>query len=102
MVSSVTQPSLEATARAADAGRRIFQLYVRGDGAWVDDYVHRALEAGYEAFCLTVDTAAYSRRERDITKRFVKPWRSSATGIEYQAALNWIDVHASRTSTQFR
>ena len=92
MVSSVTKPGLEETARAAGEGRRIFQLYVRGDGAWVDDHVHRAVDAGYEAFCLTVDTAAYSRRERDITKRFVKPWRSSATGIEYQAALNWADV----------
>ncbi len=92
MVSSVTQPGLEESARAAGMGRRMFQLYVRGDGAWVDEYVHRAVDAGYEAFCLTVDTAAYSRRERDITRRFVKPWRSSATGIEYQAALNWSDI----------
>jgi len=92
MVSSVTRPGLEETAHAAGEGRRIFQLYVRGDGAWVDEHVRRAVEAGYEAFCLTVDTAAYSRRERDITRRFVKPWRSSATGIEYQAALSWEDV----------
>ncbi len=92
MVSSVTKPGLEETARAAGQGRRIFQLYVRGDGPWVDDRVHRAVDAGYEAFCLTVDTAAYSRREREITKRFVKPWRSSATGIEYQASLSWADV----------
>ncbi len=92
VVSSVTQPTLEATAEAAPNARRLFQLYVRGDDAWTDDYVARAVEAGYEAFCLTVDTAAYSRRERDITKRFVKPWRSSATGIEYQAALSWKNV----------
>ena len=92
IVSSVTKPGLEESAAAAGDGRRIFQLYVRGDDAWVDDYAHRAADAGYEAFCLTVDTAAYSRRERDITRRFVKPWRSSATGIEYQAALSWKNV----------
>lgn len=90
-VSSVTQPGLEATA-AATPGPKVFQLYVRGDHAWVDEHVRRAMDAGYDAFCLTVDTAVYSRRERDITKRFVKPWRQRATGMEFQAGLNWRDV----------
>jgi len=54
--------------------------------------VRRAVDAGYDAFCLTVDTAIYSRRERDIAKRFVKPWRQHAAGMEIQAALNWRDV----------
>jgi isopentenyl diphosphate isomerase/L-lactate dehydrogenase-like FMN-dependent dehydrogenase len=90
-VSSVTQPGLEATAASAP-GPKVFQLYVRGDHAWVDDHVRRATDAGYDAFCLTVDTAVYSRRERDITKRFVKPWRQRATGMEFQAGLNWRDV----------
>ena len=49
------------TAKAAD-NFRIFQLYVRGDDAWVDDHVKRARDHGYAAFCLTVDTASYSRR----------------------------------------
>jgi isopentenyl diphosphate isomerase/L-lactate dehydrogenase-like FMN-dependent dehydrogenase len=90
-ISSVTQPGLEASAAAA-TGPKVFQLYVRGDHAWVDDHVRRAAGAGYDAFCLTVDTAIYSRRERDITKRFVKPWRQRARGMEIQAALNWRDV----------
>jgi isopentenyl diphosphate isomerase/L-lactate dehydrogenase-like FMN-dependent dehydrogenase len=90
-VSSVTQPGLEAIAEAAPS-RRIFQLYVRGDNAFVDDHVKRARDSGYEAFCLTVDTAVYSRRERDIAKRFVKYWRTRATGHDFQAALNWNDV----------
>src|ERR1700730_7668398 len=55
MVSSVTQPGLEATAQAA-SGPKIFQLYVRGDDAWTDDFVGRARDAGYGAFCFTVDT----------------------------------------------
>src|SRR5512132_1284196 len=41
MLSSVCQPGLEATAAAADTVR-CYQLYVRGDDAWVDDHVRRA------------------------------------------------------------
>lgn len=89
--SSVSAPDLEGTARAAD-NPKIYQLYVRGDKGWVDDIVHRAVAAGYAGFCLTVDTAHYSRRERDIAKRFVKPWRRGNTGMDYQQALNWDDV----------
>jgi isopentenyl diphosphate isomerase/L-lactate dehydrogenase-like FMN-dependent dehydrogenase len=91
MLSSVCNPGLEATAAAAD-NFRIFQLYVRGDDAWVDDHVKRAIDHGYAAFCLTVDTASYSRRERDLAKRFVKPWRVRAGGFEFQAGLNWDHV----------
>ena len=92
MLSSVCQPGLEETARAARTVR-VFQLYVRGDDAWVDDYVRRAKDNGYCAFCLTVDVARYSRRERDLIGRFVKPWRSrAAEGAEYQAGLSWDHV----------
>lgn len=91
MLSSVSQPGLEETARAA-TGPKIFQLYVRGDAAWIDAIVHRAVEAGYDAFCITVDTAHYSRRERDIAKRFTKTWRANRDGMEYQAALSWDDI----------
>ncbi len=92
MLSSVCNPGLEATAAAAPEGFRIFQLYVRGDDAWVDDHVKRARDHGYAAFCLTVDTAVYSRRERDLARRFVKPWRQAATGFDYQAGLTWDHV----------
>jgi isopentenyl diphosphate isomerase/L-lactate dehydrogenase-like FMN-dependent dehydrogenase len=91
MLSSVCHPGLEATAAAAD-NFRIFQLYVRGDDAWVDDHVKRARDHGYAAFCFTVDTASYSRRERDIATRYVKPWRQRATGFSFQAGLNWDHV----------
>jgi isopentenyl diphosphate isomerase/L-lactate dehydrogenase-like FMN-dependent dehydrogenase len=91
IVSSVTEPGLEASAKAA-SGPKIFQLYVRGDDAWTDDFVKRAAGAGYDAFCFTVDTAYYSRRERDIAKRFVKPWRQRATGQFFQAGLSWDHV----------
>ncbi len=97
MLSSVCSPGLEAVAAAAD-NFRIFQLYVRGDDAWVDDHVKRAVDHGYAAFCLTVDTAVYSRRERDLARRFVKPWRVRATGVDYQAGLTWDHVKRFKDS----
>jgi glycolate oxidase len=92
MLSSVCQPGLERTAAAAEA-TRYFQLYVRGDDAFVDDHVRRAREHGYGAFCLTVDVALYGRRERDLIGRFVKPWRKGAAEVShFQAALSWDQV----------
>src|SRR3954471_9592577 len=58
MLSSVCQPGLEQTAAAAET-TRVFQLYVRGDDAWVDDWVRRARDNGFRAFCLTVDVGMY-------------------------------------------
>jgi glycolate oxidase len=91
IVSSVTKPGLEETAKAV-TGPKVFQLYVRGDDSFVDDHVHRAVDNGYNAFAITVDTAAYSRRERDIAARFAKPWRTAATGHNHQASFSWDNV----------
>jgi isopentenyl diphosphate isomerase/L-lactate dehydrogenase-like FMN-dependent dehydrogenase len=92
LISSVSSPGLEATAEAAAGGRNIFQLYVRGDRAWIDDHIKRATDSGYEAFCLTIDTAVYSRRERDLGKRYQPRGRDRARGREFQAALDWDEV----------
>ena len=91
MLSSACNPGLEATAAAAD-NFRIFQLYVRGDDAFVDDYVRRAMDNGYTAFAITVDVAHYSRRERDLAKRHVTAGRRRVQGREHQAALDWRTV----------
>src|SRR6059058_5162235 len=91
MLSSVCNPGLEAVAKAAD-NVRIFQLYVRGDDGFVDDHVRRAVSNVYTGFCITVDTASYSRRERDLARRFVKPWRQRATGFDYQAGFTWSNI----------
>jgi glycolate oxidase len=92
MLSSVCDPGLEGVAKAAPNATRMFQLYVRGNEAWVDDYVERAMANGYAAFCLTVDTAHYSRRERDLAKRHTTGGRRRATGREFQMALDWRTV----------
>ena len=92
MLSSVCDPGLEDLAAAAPNALRLYQLYVRGDAAWVDDHVERAIAHGYAGFCLTVDTAHYSRRERDIAKRFVTAGRRRVQGRAFQAGLDWATV----------
>jgi glycolate oxidase len=90
MLSSICTPGLEGVAQAAPDTQRLFQLYVHGDQAWVDDVAARAVAEGYSAFCLTVDSALYSRRERDLAKRNIR--RSVVPGREHQATLSWKDV----------
>ena len=100
MLSSVCDPGLEGVAQAAPDAFRMFQLYVRGDAAWVDDHVARAIANKYSVFCLTVDTAHYSRRERDIAKRHITGGRRRASGREYQEALDWKTVE--RIKSKFK
>ncbi len=88
LISSVTTLKLEDIVKGGN-GPKIYQLYVRGDDKWVEERVRQAMGAGYDAFCITVDTAVYSRRERDIAKRFVKSWRTAATGHDFQAGFAW-------------
>jgi len=93
--SSVCQPDFETLARESDHPR-IYQLYAHGDEAWVMDRVARSEAAGYRAFCLTVDTQVYSRRERDLLKAYL-PMASKLAGFApgqpreatLQASLSW-------------
>jgi isopentenyl diphosphate isomerase/L-lactate dehydrogenase-like FMN-dependent dehydrogenase len=89
-VSSAAAPGLEATAKAAD-GTKIYQLYLAGDETVTDDVVRRAEDVGYHAFCFTVDTALYSRRERDLINRNLRRWRG-IPGRRYQAEMTWDHV----------
>ncbi len=70
ILSSACKPDFEAVAREC-AGPKIYQLYVNGDEAWMMDIIARTKAAGYQAFCLTVDTQVGSRRERDVLKGWV-------------------------------
>jgi len=95
----VCLPDFETVA-AEVPGPRIYQLYLMGDRAWLDDVVGRAVEAGYSALCLTADTQVYSRRERDILKGFVPPSGSrvaadgseAASDFSWQARMSWDTV----------
>lgn len=50
-----------------------FQVYVWRDRGLGTELVKRAAAAGYEALCLTVDTAVLGRRERDVRRGFTLP-----------------------------
>jgi glycolate oxidase len=94
-----SHPGLEAVAACCD-GPKFYQLYVRGDERWVDDHVHRAMEAGYVGFCVTVDLDYYAKRERDISKRYVTTARRTGGKNEhFQRRFSWSDV--SRIKERF-
>ena len=92
-------PGLEAVAQS-NPHPKLFQLYVRGDASWVDDYVARAIAERYVALCLTVDLDYYGRRERDIAKRYLTTARRRTTSEEYQARFAWSDV--DRIKSKFK
>jgi glycolate oxidase len=96
ILSSVSKPGLEATAAAA-VGPKVFQLYIRGDQAWVDDHIRRAVDAGYCALCFTVDLDYYAKRERDIAKRYVTTSRRAGPPQDhFQQRFTWRDVDRIR------
>ncbi len=103
-ISSVTEPDLDVAAANAD-GRLVLQLYVRGNADWVDAYVERVVKAGCRAICFTVDTDAYSRRERNQLNRFFQGTplvTGGRTGVmqnvgrEHQERFNWKDIERVR------
>ncbi len=95
MMSSVCTPDFETLAREC-AAPKIYQLYAHGDEAWMMDIIARTEAADYKAFCLTVDTQTYSKRERDLLKGYVPMTARSAYGdgrrrpaMSMQPALTW-------------
>lgn len=92
ILSSVCNPGLEAVANSAPGKNRMFQLYVRGDDKWVDEFAVRAIDANFLAFCLTVDLDYYGRRERDIVKGHISSSRGTAKNESFQKSLNWDKV----------
>jgi glycolate oxidase len=90
--SSVAKPDIEETGKEIPGGLKIFQLYVRGDHAWVEAFLDRAVAAGFGALCLTVDTHHYSRRERDISKRYQAASVREPNASRFQKALDWKQV----------
>ena len=95
ITSSVCEPDLETVAASSDAPK-MYQLYARGDAEWTDDIVKRVIASGYKAFCLTVDTAVVSLRERDIAKGVVPTSPVTPEELKFQAKLCWDDVKRIR------
>jgi len=99
LLSSVSQWSpTQLKERVGDRTMLVFQLYARRDAAGIDALVDECNQINLPAFCITVDSAIYSRRDRDIAGRFTKPWRAKGEGdaAHYQASLSWHDIERIR------
>jgi len=73
-LSTMATRSIEECASVAESDTRLwFQIYTWRDRSVVKNLVERADAAGFEAVCLTVDTAVLGRRERDVRRGFTLP-----------------------------
>ncbi len=71
-LSTLGTRSIEEVASASD-GPKWFQVYMWRDRDLVESMLERAMRHGYEAAMLTVDTAVFGRRERDVRRGFSLP-----------------------------
>lgn len=71
-LSTLATRSIEEVRSVSD-GRLWFQVYAWRDRALVTEMVQRAAANDYEALVLTVDTAVFGRRERDVRRGFSLP-----------------------------
>lgn len=71
-LSTLSTRSIEEV-RAASDGRLWFQVYAWRDRGLVKEMIERAAASRYEALMLTVDTAVFGRRERDVRRGFSLP-----------------------------
>jgi L-lactate dehydrogenase (cytochrome) len=71
-LSTLSTRSIEEVRGVSD-GRLWFQVYAWRDRGLVKEMVDRAADARYEALALTVDTAVFGRRERDVRRGFSLP-----------------------------
>ncbi|CAB4324383.1 unannotated protein [freshwater metagenome] len=71
-LSTLATRSIEEVRSVSD-GRLWFQVYAWRDRELVTEMVQRAAANDYEALVLTVDTAVFGRRERDVRRGFSLP-----------------------------
>jgi len=71
-LSTLGTRSIEEVA-AVSGGPLWYQLYVWKDRGLSRELVQRAKAAGYKAIMVTVDTAVFGRRERDVRRGFTLP-----------------------------
>lgn len=84
-LSTMSTTSLEDVATASE-GAKVFQIYILKDRELTREFVHRCKAAGYNALCLTVDTALAGNRERDKRTGMVMPPKLSLSSLASFAA----------------
>lgn len=109
-VGSLSSPRLEDVG-AGSTAPLYYQCYMTDDPLSTRDQLRRAEAAGYRGVCLTVDSAVYGRRERDIVSGFrprerdkpnlrgvVRP-DDAGSGDTGRARLTWDDLTWIRSAT---
>ena len=82
--------SIEAVA-AASSGPKMFQLYIFRDRDFTRKMIERCKQSGFDALCLTVDTAVPGNRERDLrTGLGVPPKFTLANITAYARRPGWL------------
>jgi isopentenyl diphosphate isomerase/L-lactate dehydrogenase-like FMN-dependent dehydrogenase len=91
---STTRPA--EVAAAAPHATRWFQVYVFQDRSETEELVREAVDNGFSALVLTVDTPYLGRRERDLRIDFQIPEHLTVVGDifggGFDAALSWRDL----------
>ncbi len=89
-LSTLATTSLEDIA-AATRGPKMFQVYIFKDRGLTRELVARCKQAGYQALCLTVDTAVPGNRERDHRYGMTMPPRfTPKTIFSYATSFEWL------------
>ena len=73
VTTAAARASVATGATAASASPLWYQLYVWKDRGLSRELVQRAKAAGYQAIMVTVDTAVFGRRNRDVRRGFTLP-----------------------------
>ncbi|MCB1667641.1 MAG: alpha-hydroxy acid oxidase [Porticoccaceae bacterium] len=88
-LSTLATTSLENIAKET-GGPKIFQIYILKDRGLTAEFVQRCKVAGYDALCLTVDTAIAGNRERDLVHGMSMPPRFTAKSLwSYATHFEW-------------
>ena len=82
-----------------------YQHYFFGDDVWVKDQLQLAESCGYQAILVTVDTAYYGNRERDILGNYdprYAGWRTAPQPPDRSrnTKLDWLELEKLRTYTE--
>lgn len=88
-LSTLATTSIEDVA-AVSNGSKMFQVYIFKDRGLTKELVARCKQAGYQALCLTVDTAIAGNRERDRRYGMTMPPRMTLkTFMSFAVSLEW-------------
>ncbi|MGE3710306.1 MAG: alpha-hydroxy acid oxidase [Hyphomicrobiaceae bacterium] len=91
ILSSVARHSVAEVA-AANTGFKIYQLYIRGDLDWIKGKLDEAKKVGFTALVMTVDSAHYGIRDRQIMNEFARPSADMDEHRDYQASMTWEEM----------